>query len=557
LVLFFAWPVISLVGRGFFDDGQFSMDGVAQVVASGRTWRIVGQTLSQSLVGTLLAVLLGIPGAYVLYRMDFPGRKLLRALVSVPFVLPSVVVGVAFSSLISENGWLGFLGLKETFAAVVAALVFFNYSLVVRQVGVLWARLDDRQAQAALTLGASPMRVLFTVTLPALLPAIASAASLTFLFCASAFGVVLVLGGISYGTIETEIYYQTAQSLNLPVAAALSILQLVIVSICLLISNRARTRSELALKLNPAAPSVRRGRKGTVFQSPPGDDPKLRSWQRRRRASSPVYSSGWKSLSVALTAISTLLVGLPLTSLLYRSLQTKEGLGIGNYLALMSKPKALTVSVWEATRNSLTTASAAAAIALALGFLVCFVLSRNPRSKATRLALSFLDSAFMLPLGVSAVTVGFGFLITLNRPPVDLRGSWLLIPIAQAMVALPLVVRTLLPTWRGIDPRLRQAAATLGAGPGRILCTVDLPLVARAFGLAVGLSFATSLGEFGATTFLARPDAPTLPVAIYRLSSRPGVENLGMAMAASVLLAVLTALVMAAAEALSGEKSRI
>jgi thiamine transport system permease protein len=154
----------------------------------------------------------------------------------------------------------------------------------------------------------------------------------------------------------------------------------------------------------------------------------------------------------------------------------------------------------------------------------------------------------MLPLGVSAVTVGFGFLITLNRPPLDLRSSMILIPIAQSIVALPLVVRTVLPVLRAIDPRQHEAAAMLGAGPGRTLWTIDLPFALRGIGVAVGFAFATSLGEFGATSFLARPEAPTLPVVIFRLIGRPGADNVGMAMAASVILAVLTGTIMAAAE---------
>jgi len=136
----------------------------------------------------------------------------------------------------------------------------------------------------------------------------------------------------------------------------------------------------------------------------------------------------------------------------------------------------------------------------------------------------------------------------LNRPPLDLRSSWLLIPIAQAMVALPLVVRTLLPILRAIDPRLHEAAATLGATPARVLASIDVPFALRGLGLALGFAFATSLGEFGATSFLARPDRPTLPVAIFRLIGRPGAENFGAAMAASVVLAVLTGAVMALAE---------
>src|SRR5690606_29053718 len=163
------------------------------------------------------------------------------------------------------------------------------------------------------------------------------------------------------------------------------------------------------------------------------------------------------------------------------------------------------------------------------------------------------DALFMLPLGVSAVTVGFGFLIALDRPfglALDLRGSPVLVPIAQAVVAVPLVVRTVLPVLRAIDSRLHDAAAVLGAGPARVLADVDWPVAARSLGLAVGFAFAVSLGEFGATSFLARPDRPTLPVVIFRLLGRPGAENLGMALAACVLLGALTAAVMGLAERL-------
>jgi thiamine transport system permease protein len=147
----------------------------------------------------------------------------------------------------------------------------------------------------------------------------------------------------------------------------------------------------------------------------------------------------------------------------------------------------------------------------------------------------------MLPLGVSAATVGFGFLIALDRPPLDLRTSPLLVPIAQALVATPLVVRLILPTLRAADDRLRQAAAVLGASPVRVWLTVDLPLMNRALAGAAAFAFAVALGEFGATSFLARPDRATLPIVIGKLIGRPGAANAGMAFAAGVVLALLCA----------------
>ena len=156
----------------------------------------------------------------------------------------------------------------------------------------------------------------------------------------------------------------------------------------------------------------------------------------------------------------------------------------------------------------------------------------------------------MLPLGVSAVTLGFGFLITLDEPPLDFRDSPLLVPIAQALVALPLVVRTIAPVLAGIDDRQRQAAASLGASPWRTLLSVDLAVLWTPLVVAAGFAFAVSLGEFGATSFLAREDHPTVPVVIYRLIGHPGEMNYGMALAASVVLAATTACVMLAVERL-------
>lgn len=528
LGVFFAWPVAAIMGRGLLVDGTLDLSGFAEVLGSARTARIIGQTLAQSVVGTVLTVLLGLPGAYVLYRCTFPGRAAVRALVTVPFVLPTVVVGVAFRSLLVDGGPLDFLDADGTFVAIVAALVFFNYAVVVRTVGSMWAHLDPRVEQAARALGASPTRVLREVTLPALAPAIASAASLVFLFCATAFGTVLVLGGPAYGTVETEIWIQTTQFLDLRTAAVLSVVQLVVITGTLALSARARRRRETTLRVQADV--------ATAHPLRPADLP---------------------AVAVTATVVVALLMT-PLASLVAASLRTPEGIGLANYanLATTGPGDPLEVSVWAAALNSLRIAVDATMIALVVGGLVCVVLSRRASGPAARRTQSVFDAVFMLPLGVSAVTVGFGFLLTLNRPPLDLRSSLLLVPVAQAVVAVPLVVRTLLPVLRSIDQRLREAAAVLGAGPVRVFATVDLPVLGRSLGLAVGFAFAVSLGEFGATSFLARPDRPTLPVVIFRLIGRPGPDSYGMATAASVVLAVMTTLVIGLAERLRVQSAR-
>jgi len=523
LGLFFALPTGTLIARGFSTDGALDLSGFGEVFGRPRTWRIVGLTFLQAGLGTALAVGFGIPGAYVLYRRRFRGQWLARALVTVPFVLPTVVVGVAFRSLLAAGGPLGGLHLDGTLVAIVAALVFFNYSVVVRTVGGFWAHLDPRAEQAARVLGAPPWRAFVSVTLPALAPAVTAAASIVFLFCATAFGVVLILGGLRFGTIETEIWIQTTQFLNLRAASVLSVVQLAVVAVVLGVSGAARRRRERALHLTAVEGARERLGRG--------------DW-----------------LPAAVTGVFVLvLLMLPMLSLVVRSLQTADGWGLQNYanLATTGGRGVLNATVWAALGNSVRTAVLATVIALVVGVLVALVVSRHPRSRSGRRAIETLDAVFMLPLGVSAVTVGFGFLVALHRPlglNLDLRTWSGLVPVAQAVVAAPLVVRTLLPVLRAIDPRLRQAAAVLGAGPWRVFAAVDLAMVRRALGLAIGFAFAVSLGEFGATSFLARPDRPTLPIVIYRLIGRPGAENLGMALAASVVLAALTAGVMMLAE---------
>lgn len=287
----------------------------------------------------------------------------------------------------------------------------------------------------------------------------------------------MVMGGVRYSTIETEIWYQTTQLLDLPAAAALD-------------HPTRRRHARLARDL------VDRGAPGHALRGAgAGDTP----WVWRRD-----LFAGIVTAFVALFVIAT-----PMLTLVVRSLRDRDGWTVAHYRALATTVgRSLPVPVWVAIRNSILVAMQATLIALVLGALVALVVSRRPRAPLARRGLRVLDALFMLPLGVSAVTVGFGFLITLNRPPLDLRQSMILIPIAQAIVALPLVVRSLLPVLRAIDARQREAAATLGAAPGRVLRTVDGPFLVRGLGLGAGFAMATSLGEFGATSFLARLDRP-------------------------------------------------
>ena len=523
LAVFFVLPVIGMVARGLYPDGHWALGEALEVFGRSRQRRVILFTLGIAALGTAVTTLLGLPVAYALYRLRIPGAGVLRAIVATPFVLPTVVVGVAFRTLLTSSGPLGFLGLDGSWIAIALALVFFNLSIVVRTVGSAWAGLDARPQEAAAALGASPAQVFRTVTLPALAPTILSAVTIVFLFCSTAFGVVLTLGGLKYSTIETEIYLQTTDILDLRTAAVLSIAQFAVVILLLVVVERARA----GVRPTPLRAGVSARR-------------------RPSRQDLPV---------LAVTAGVLAFLVLPLASLVYRSLRVDDGWSLENYrrLATAGDGGALLVPVVDAIKSSWSIAVDATVLAVTLGVAVAVVVSYRPGGQVSgkrKRRIAVLDAVFMLPLGISAVTVGFGFLVTLNRPPLDLRDSQILIPIAQALVALPLVVRTVAPALAAIDDKQRQAAASLGAGRLNIIRTVDLPIIWRPLLAATGFAFAVSLGEFGATSFLARPANPTLPVVIYQLIGHPGGQNFGMALAASVLLAAMTAAVMAAVEAL-------
>jgi len=251
---------------------------------------------------------------------------------------------------------------------------------------------------------------------------------------------------------------------------------------------------------------------------------------------------------VAATALSAvaLLVAVPLLALAARSVQVGDGWGWTNFtnMGQARRGSVLFVAPVDAVRTSLRFAAMAAAVSVSLGLLVSAALvSLERRSgRRTRFVVG-IDAIIMLPLATSAVTIGLGLLLAFDRPPLDLRGAWFLVPVAQALVAIPFVVRLLLPALRAVDGRWRDVASTLGASPLRVWRHVDLPLVARPLLASVGFAMAVSLGEFGATSLLIRGDAPTLPIVIARLLSQPGPDNVGQAMAASVVLGLLSAVV--------------
>jgi thiamine transport system permease protein len=506
LAVFFAYPVGAIIGRGLRPSGHWDLHVFGDVISSDIYRRVAWFTVWQAVASTLVTLVVALPMAALFARFEFRGKRVIWALLLVPFVLPTIVVGAAFLALLGPRGATG-VNLQGTIWLVLIAHAFFNVAIVVRTVGGLWGHLDPTLEEAARTLGASRGRAFREVTLPLLRPAIAASASIVFLFCFTSFGIVLLLGGSTSRTLEVEIYDQTARFLHLDVAAVLAVLQLVGVATALVVYSRYQQRRSVQQALRPQAEVARRPR-----------------------------SAGERGFVAATLTLMAALLGAPLVVLVWRSVST-GGIGLASWRALGTSRRGSTlfVSPLAAVVNSLGFALAATVIAVVVGGLAAWAVARRPGR-----GVAWFDAALMLPLGTSAVTIGFGFLIALDRPPVDLRGSLWLVPVAQAIVAVPFVIRTLVPVLRSMDSRLREAGSVLGASPWQVWREIEMPIVFRALLVSAGFAFAISLGEFGATVFLARSDHPTVPVAIYRFLSQPGALNLGQAMALSVVLMLVT-----------------
>lgn len=506
-------PVVAVLWRTVAPAGSLDLEAFGRMFASARTWRLVGLTVAQAAASCLLTVLVGTPLAWFLARRTFWGAQALRTVAIVPFVLPTVVVGAAFASLLGAHG---VVDLRGTWWPILAAHLCFNLAVVMRTVGAKVAVLDAHLEGVARTLGAGSGGYLRRVAMPLLAPSVLAAAVIVFLFCLTSFGVIVLLGGGAVSTVEVEIWIRATRQFDLPGAGVLALLQLLAVVATLTAHARiTRTAARASVSSSPARPRRLRGARDRVA------------------ALAVVATVGVVSVA-------------PLAALVLRSLRVGDGLGLAHWrnLGQVTAGTSLVVSPLDALAASMSNALVATLMAVALGIPAAGLAARRPGGLA--------DRVLLVPLGVSATTVGLGLLLAVGRPPVDLRRAWWLVPVAQALIALPLLVRVLLPALRSAPTRLDESAALLGAGPTARWWRVSLPLHRKSIVAGTGLAFVACLGEFGATVFLARSNRPTAPVAIEQLMSRPGAAGYGQAMAMACLLAALCALVILAVDRAAG-----
>ncbi|QLD89718.1 iron ABC transporter permease [Natronomonas salina] len=518
LVVLLYYPVASVLVEAVVVDGRPSLAALRGVATDPFYWGLFRFTAYQAVLSTLASLALGLPGAYVLARYEFPGRRTIRSLTLVPFVLPSIMVAVGFAAMFGTNGPLNralaavglpTLELMFTLKIVVLAHAFYNAPLVVRVVASAWEGVDARVVETARSLGASPTRAFRDVVLPQLAPAVLTSALLVFIFTFMSFPIVLALGGLQLATVEVWLYDRIT-SLRLQEAAALAVLEAVV-----------------TLGLTYAYLHYESAQAATRQVAP----------RPRRRIAAADLPERTAIAGYALV-VAVVFVG-PVASMLLASVTDAGGEFTLRWYEFLLARRDVAVGTQPdlAIRNSLLFAVGTLALAVPMGVVVALATARDT------LSARLVGTLAMLPFAVSGIVVGLGLLQTVVFG-VDVLGyevrvtGAVAIVAAHAVGAYPFVVRTVTPALSSMDGRLVESARALGASRTRALLDVELPLIAPAVAAGAAFAVAISVGEFNATVVLVEgSDAYTMPIAVERyLSDR----TLGPATAMGSVLLVVT-----------------
>ncbi len=503
LLVTFYIPVTVLLSRGVMDSNGLTLRWIGELAVSGYYRRIFFFTFFQALVSTLLSLIAGLPGGWLLSHVSFPGKRLIKGLTTLPFILPSILVVLGFILFWGRQGVINKLlmdltGQKKpllevlySLKAILLAHVFYNFPIALRLTAAWWEGFSENQTNAAKTLGASRTRIFFTITLPQLLPGLMSAASLIFLYCFMSFAVILVLGGgPRYSTMEVEVYRLIKYSLDFGKGGALAL---------------AETLATLFLTYF----SIKSERKNLH-----------RSQGIRKKAvwkDLDIHSKVFSLLYLLLIAIIILgpIFTVIIQSFLAQATRTgPAGFTLKWYHQMLSPPGSLSGAALlaESVRNSLGIAAAVLVLTLLLGSYTAWVLARHKLKHP-----EFTESLIMLPMGVSSVVLGIGYLWMQRNGLFGSTPPILGIVLAHTVIALPFVLRSLTPAMRRISQNLLDAASLMGAGGWKRFATIELPLIRPGLITGGAFAFAISLGEINATLILSDAGITTIPIAILRL----------------------------------------
>ncbi|EGV36169.1 ABC transporter permease [Neisseria weaveri] len=490
LILMVVAPLVALAA---YDEGTMLWDIIYDEYIQ---WRI-GWTVIQAAVTCLVTALLGIPTAWALARLDFPGRRLVLRLLMLPFVMPTLVAGMGVLALFGTHGLL-WAGWQDTPYLLLYGNVFFNLPVLVRAAYQGFSNVPASRLKAAQTLGANAWQRFCHIEWPALLPWLAGGMCLVFLYCFSGFGLALLLGGSRYSTIEVEIYQLIAYELDMAQASVLVWLVLAITAVA-----------------------------GGLY-----------AWLSRRTASgrqtAPLplrkpQTAGERLLLGGALGILVFCCLLPLTAV------ALQAFGAGNSWQVLAEAETL-AAAW----NTLRFTFSAMLLAVLLGVMHAWLARRA----------AWVRGLTFLPFMVSPVCVAFGVLLLYPQWTASLP----LLVATYALLAYPFITKDILTAWDEMPARYQTVARSLGATPFQTARYVTVPLLLPALRRGSVLAAATCIGEFAATLFLSRPEWQTLTTLVYRYLGTAGADNHDRAMVVTLILMLMALAVFVCSDA--GESDR-
>jgi len=477
-------------------------------------------TVLQSLASTALAVAIGLPGAWFAARFRFAGRKALLALAAVPFCFPPILVILAFILYYGREGLLSsilslffgprkqYQGFLYSFWGLIMVHAFYNFPIAVHQISALWIRIPDTQMEAAKTLGAGKLRAFRTGTLPWLLPGIAQASGLIFLYCFFSFTTVLVFGGRPGATIEVEIYHALRYQSNYALALAFSVVE----TLCALLGILMLTRIQ-----------------GRTRKS-------LRDFGRTRELASP---KGIQLFFIIMYGIFIVLFFIgPLLSIVIEAFKVPSSMGgttkfgFGNFTTLI---RGFQAPLLGAILSTVRLSGLAAVLATVAGVIAGLALFFAEKANKNGVVPKLIEVLQWLPMAVSSAIFAYGWLFLSTD-----RVASIALVAAQAVIAWPFVSRALYASLRAIDPRVREAAKTLGASPFRAFMTVELRPILPSIAAAAAFAFSITAGDVNVPLMLGMGEVETLPLLLYRLTAA---YRFNEACAAGLVLGLMTGLV--------------
>lgn len=482
----------------FFLPAALVLLQAAPLVFSGKAFEILAlhqkqamNSFVQAIFSTALSFAIGFPAAYIFSKMEFKGKQILSALSFVPFVFPSILVAIFFVIIFGYNGWInrilmGLFGLSDPpiqvlygFWGIVLAHAFYNFPIFMRLISGALVQ-NEKEEQAASSLGATPLQVFWRVTFPRILPSILFGCAIVFAYSFMSFAIVLTIGGPANTNLEVGVFYEIARQADFGAASVLAFAQFALLSFLagafILFSGNIFFEHEFF-------PEQKTG-------------------------------EGKKSDFGFLVAAAFVFVVVLLPVLALFSFAT--GLNAGNFSLHQFS------DVFFSQKKSITGATAMTSIFFSLAFAL---LAASTATLVGLLgAISFREkklagALFATTIALSPITLGFGYILGFGS------GHWWLIVFGHAVLALPFAYGAISERVSRIPQNMIFAAQSLGAGPAQRFFQIELPQIRGVLSSVFAFSFAVSIGELSLAMLLSEGKYPTMTVQIQRLVSTYNIQG--------------------------------